>query len=66
MNVLLDSNIALDIILQRECVQFVAGESLAVSYIITRDPCNFGCLGYAASGIPVVSPEKFLDMITID
>jgi hypothetical protein len=44
-----------------DCVQYTAGESLAVSYIITRD-----ANGYAASNIPVVSPEKFLDMITID
>jgi predicted nucleic acid-binding protein len=44
-----------------DCVQFAAGESLAVRYIITRDP-----EGFAASGIPVVSPEKFLDMITVD
>jgi predicted nucleic acid-binding protein len=44
-----------------DCVQFTAGESLAVSYIITRDPA-----GFAPSGIPVVSPEKFLDMITVD
>ncbi|GHT60223.1 twitching motility protein PilT [Spirochaetia bacterium] len=44
-----------------DCVQYTAGESLAVSYIITRDP-----EGFAASGIPVVSPEKFLAMITID
>ncbi|GHV28025.1 hypothetical protein AGMMS4952_10760 [Spirochaetia bacterium] len=44
-----------------DCVQYTAGESLAVSYIITRDPD-----GFAASGIPVVRPEKFLDMITID
>jgi hypothetical protein len=32
-----------------------------VSYIITRDK-----EGFAASGIPVVSPEKFLDMVIID
>ncbi|GHT69838.1 twitching motility protein PilT [Spirochaetia bacterium] len=44
-----------------DCVQYTAGENLAVRYIITRDTD-----GYAASEIPVVSPEKFLDMITID
>ncbi|GHU96663.1 twitching motility protein PilT [Spirochaetia bacterium] len=43
-----------------DCVQFAAGESLAVRYIITRD-----AEGFASSGIPVVSPEKFLDMITV-
>jgi predicted nucleic acid-binding protein len=44
-----------------DCVQYTAGGSLAVSYIITRDPD-----GFTASVIPVVSPEKFLDMITVD
>jgi predicted nucleic acid-binding protein len=44
-----------------DCVQFAAGESLAVSYIITRDT-----KGFTASGIPVVSPQEFLDMIIID
>jgi hypothetical protein len=55
MNILIDSNVALD------AIQYTAGESLAVSYIITRDP-----EGFAASGIPVVRPEKFLAMITVD
>jgi predicted nucleic acid-binding protein len=45
-----------------DCVQFAAGESLAVSFIITRDAGGFA----AASGIPAVSPENFLDMITVD
>jgi predicted nucleic acid-binding protein len=43
-----------------DCVQFAAGESLAVSYIITRDG------DFTAEGIPVVSPQEFLDMIIID
>jgi predicted nucleic acid-binding protein len=42
-------------------VQFAAGESLAVRFVITRDAD-----GFAASSIPVVSPEQFLDMITVD
>ncbi|GHV61361.1 twitching motility protein PilT [Spirochaetia bacterium] len=44
-----------------DCVQFTAGERLAVRYIITRDPG-----GFAGSGIPVLSPDQFLAMITVD
>ncbi|GHV80766.1 hypothetical protein AGMMS49944_25570 [Spirochaetia bacterium] len=44
-----------------DCVQFTAGERLAVRYIITRDPG-----GFAGSGIPVLSPDQFLTMITVD
>jgi predicted nucleic acid-binding protein len=44
-----------------DCVQFTAGERLSASYIITRDPGDF-----AESGIPAVSPEQFLSMITVD
>ncbi|MHC6202200.1 PIN domain-containing protein [Breznakiellaceae bacterium SP9] len=44
-----------------DCVQFTAGERLAVRYIITRD-----AEGFTASGIPTVSPEQFLAMITVD
>jgi hypothetical protein len=44
-----------------DCVQFTAGESLEVRYIITRD-----AEGFAESGIPTVSPEQFLAMITVD
>lgn len=43
-----------------DCVQFAAGENLAVSYIITRDTG-----GFATSPIPAISPEKFLEIITI-
>ncbi|GHV68793.1 twitching motility protein PilT [Spirochaetia bacterium] len=44
-----------------DCVQFTAGERIAVRYIITRDAGDF-----AKSGIPAVSPEQFLAMITVD
>jgi predicted nucleic acid-binding protein len=44
-----------------DCVQFTAGESLEVRYIITRD-----AVGFAESNIPTVSPEQFLAMITVD
>ncbi|GHV26950.1 twitching motility protein PilT [Spirochaetia bacterium] len=44
-----------------DCVQFTAGERLAVRYIITRDAGDF-----AESGIPALSPEQFLAMITVD
>jgi predicted nucleic acid-binding protein len=44
-----------------DAVQFTAGERLAVRFVITRD-----AEGFAASPIPVVSPERFLDMITVD
>ncbi|GHU67927.1 twitching motility protein PilT [Spirochaetia bacterium] len=53
--------IALDWADFEDCVQFTAGERLAVRYIITRDPGDF-----AGSGIPAVSPEQFLAMITVD
>ena len=44
-----------------DCVQFTAGERLAARYIITRDPA-----GFTGSGIPVLSPERFLAMIVVD
>jgi hypothetical protein len=44
-----------------DCVQFAAGESIQVHYIITRDTG-----GFSASAIPAVSPGKFIDMITVD
>ena len=44
-----------------DCVQFTAGERLAVRYIITRDPD-----GFAGAGIPALSPERFLAMIIVD
>lgn len=44
-----------------DCVQFTAGESIQVNYIITRDAD-----GFSASVTPVVSPGKFIDMITVD
>ncbi|GHT87621.1 twitching motility protein PilT [Spirochaetia bacterium] len=44
-----------------DCVQFTAGERLAVRYIITRDAGDF-----AESCIPTLSPEQFLAMITVD
>ncbi|GHV73752.1 twitching motility protein PilT [Spirochaetia bacterium] len=44
-----------------DCVQFTAGERIAVRCIITRDPG-----GFAGSGIPAINPEQFLAMITVD
>ena len=44
-----------------DCVQFTAGERLAASYIITRDPA-----GFAGMEIPALSPGQFLAMITVD
>jgi predicted nucleic acid-binding protein len=44
-----------------DCVQFAAGENIQALYIITRDTD-----GFSASIIPAVSPEKFIDMITVD
>ena len=42
-----------------DAVQFTAGESLAVDYIITRNASDF-----SAATIPVLSPEDFLQVIT--
>ena len=53
--------IALDWTDFEDCVQFTAGERIAVRYIITRDAGDF-----AGSGIPVRSPDQFLTMITVD
>jgi predicted nucleic acid-binding protein len=44
-----------------DCVQFAAGENIQALYIITRD-----INGFSASVIPAVSPEKFIDIITVD
>jgi predicted nucleic acid-binding protein len=44
-----------------DAVQFTAAERLAVRFVITRDAD-----GFTASSIPVVSPEQFLAMITVD
>ncbi|MCL2043276.1 MAG: PIN domain-containing protein [Treponema sp.] len=38
-----------------DSVQFVVGESLAVDYIITRNPQDF-----SSSSIPAVTPEQFI------
>ena len=42
-----------------DAVQFTAGESLAVDYIITRNTSDF-----SSATIPVISPEDFLLEIT--
>ncbi|MCL2633660.1 MAG: PIN domain-containing protein [Oscillospiraceae bacterium] len=41
-----------------DSVQYVAGKSVSVEYIITRNPKDF-----SESKIKVISPEEFLDLI---
>jgi predicted nucleic acid-binding protein len=43
-----------------DAVQYCAGESITVDYIITRNPDDF-----AASKIKVLTTKEFLDMITV-
>jgi len=43
-----------------DAVQYVIGKSISAEYIITRNPKDF-----TASQIKIISPDEFLDIITI-
>jgi len=60
MTVLIDTNVILDILLQRQhfAVQYTAGEHIQADYIITRDPG-----GYEDSSISVIQPADFLTLM---
>ena len=42
-----------------DSVQYIVGESFSVDYIVTRNARDF-----SDNGIPAVTPEKFIDIIT--
>ena len=42
-----------------DAVQYAAGESLAVNYVVTRNTSDF-----ASAALPVVAPDELLSIIT--
>ncbi len=64
MNVLIDTNVILDILLRRksffeDAVQYIAGRSIAADYIITRNTKH-----YEKSTIKAITPKAFLNQIS--
>ncbi|GHV36757.1 hypothetical protein AGMMS49546_02730 [Spirochaetia bacterium] len=59
MNILIDTNVALDALLERQPFYAAAGERLAVDYIVTRNPDDF-----SLSPIEAVTPDQFIRRIT--
>lgn len=59
MNILIDTNVALDWGDFEDAVQYAAGERLAVDYIVTRNPADF-----SSSPIKAVTPDQFIRRVT--
>ena len=47
-----------------DAVQFAAGESLAVDYLVTRNTSDFAASRSGNATLPVVTPDEFLGIVT--
>ena len=58
MNVLIDANVALDVILVEDNVSLACAMNARLDAIVTRDP-----RGFAGSPIPVLAPAELLALL---